>query len=117
MSIAEKTMWFKFKYLHVQGKLYDGPDYMSRQGGDPNDLSYQKEARTSTYQYLEIGRISSYGQQIEDALVSSMRAALSHSEGLRAVTFDRVRGATKKDPELMRLYGCLADHQPQREAA
>ena len=64
------------------------------QGGDPNDLSYQKEARTSTCQYLEIGRIFTYGQQIDDALVASIRAALLNSEGLRATTFDRVKGAT-----------------------
>ena len=36
-----------------------------------------------------------------------MRGALSHAEGLRAVTFDRVRGATRKDPELMRLMVAL----------
>ena len=36
-----------------------------------------------------------------------MRSALSDSEGLRAVTFDRVRGATRKDPELMRRLDAL----------
>ena len=92
LSIAEKTMWFKFKIIHVQGKLNNGPHYMCRQGGDPNDLSYQKGKRTSTCQYLEIG------QQMEDALVACMRAALSYSEGLRAVNFDRLKRATKKDP-------------------
>ena len=63
----------------------------------------QTEERRSMCQYIEIGGISSYEQQSDDALVASMRAALSHSEGLRAVTFDRVRGATRKDPERMRL--------------
>ena len=78
LSLAERMMWFKFKIIHVHGKVNIGSDYMSRQGGDPNDLSYQKEARTSTCQYFEMGRISSYGQQIDDALVASMRAALSY---------------------------------------
>ena len=36
-----------------------------------------------------------------------MRGALSHSEGVRAVTFDRVREATRKDPELMKLMDAL----------
>ena len=45
--------------------------------------------------------------QIDDALVASMRGAVSLSEGLRAVTFDRVSGATRKDPELMRLMNAL----------
>ena len=34
LSIAEKTLWFKFKVIHVPGRLNSGPDYMSRQGGD-----------------------------------------------------------------------------------
>ena len=54
-----------------------------------------------------MGRVSTYGQLIDDALVASMNVALSHSEGLRAVTFDRVRGATRKDPELMRLMDAM----------
>ena len=107
LSIAEKTMWFKFKIIYVKRKLNDGPDYMSRQGGNPKDNSHQKEARTNICQNLEIGRISTYGQQIDDALVASMRAALIHSEGLRAVTFDRVKEATTKDPELMKLKAAL----------
>ena len=45
--------------------------------------------------------------QIDDALVASMRGAVSLSEGLRAVTFDRVSGATRKDPELMRPMDAL----------
>ena len=36
-----------------------------------------------------------------------MRASLSHSKGQNAVTFDRVKGVTKKDPELMRLMDAL----------
>ena len=40
-------------------------------------------------------------------MVASMRAALSHSEGLRAVTFDRLRGTTRKDPEVMTLLDAL----------
>ena len=61
----------------------------------------------SICKFLEVVRISTYDQQIDDALVASMRGALSHLEGLRAVTFDRVRGATRKDPELMRLMDAL----------
>ena len=62
----------------------------------------QTEDRMSDCQCIEVGRISSHGQQIGDALVASMRAALSHSQRLISVTFDRVRGATKKDPERRR---------------
>ena len=60
LSIAEKNMWFKFKIIYVKGKLNDGPDYMSRQGGDPSDDSYQKEVRETSNKYLLIGRISIY---------------------------------------------------------
>ena len=134
LSIAEKTMWFKFTTIHVPGKLNNGPDYMSRHSGEHIDTSHlsnsggveganaynysagpllpaqevmQVEEGILICKYFEVGRISTYGQQIDDALVASMRAALSHSEGLRAVTFDRVRGATRKDPELMRLMDAL----------
>ena len=61
----------------------------------------------SACQCIEVLRISSYGQQVDDDRVASMRAALSHSEGLRALTFDRVRRATKKDPELTSLMNAL----------
>ena len=33
LSIAEKTMWFKFTTIHVPGKLNNGPDFMSRHSG------------------------------------------------------------------------------------
>ena len=62
LSIAEKTLWFKFKVIHVEGKLNDGPDYMSRQGGDPNDPSYQKEVRISVCTVLGGTQTSVYAQ-------------------------------------------------------
>ena len=68
---------------------------------------YLQEDGSLAGQCIEVGRVSNYGQQIDDALVASMRGALSHSEGLRSVIFDRVRGATRKDPELMRLMDAL----------
>ena len=76
----------KFKIIHVKGKLTDGADYMSRQGGNQSDLSYQNEA---SCQHLEMGRISSFGQQLDDALVASLRAALTSTEGLGAFTWVR----------------------------
>ena len=36
-----------------------------------------------------------------------MAAALSHTEGLKAVTFNRVKEATDKDPELVQLREAL----------
>ena len=42
----------------------------------------QVEEGMSIYKYFEVGTISTYGQQIDDVLVASMRGALSHSEGL-----------------------------------
>ena len=40
LSIAEKTMWFKFTTIHVPGKLNNGPDYMSRYSGEHLDASH-----------------------------------------------------------------------------
>ena len=40
LSIAEKTMWFKFTTIHVPGKLNNGPDYMSRYSGEHIDASH-----------------------------------------------------------------------------
>ena len=68
---------------------------------------YLQEDGSLAGQCIEVWRVSNYGQQIDDALVASMRGAVSLSEGLRAVTFDRVSGATRKDPELMRLMDAL----------
>ena len=98
-------MWFKFTTIHVPGKLDNGPDYMSRHSGGHNDTS--QEDGSLAGQCIEVWRVSTYGQKIDDALVASMKVVLSHSEGLRAVTFDRVRGATRKDPELMRRLDAL----------
>ena len=54
-------------------------------------------------------KLGEFPQQIDDvlALVASMRGALSHSEGLRAVTVDRERVATSKDHEMMGLKDAL----------
>ena len=80
---------------------------MSRLGGDPNNTRYLKEARTSVCKLLKTGRTSTYAQQLDHALLASMRAAMIHSEDLRAVTFDRVKDTTKKDPELLKLMEAL----------
>ena len=91
LSIAEKTKWFKFTTIHVPGKLDNGPDYMSRYSGEHIDASHlsssvgvfahvhvaghllpaqdvmQVEEGMSICKYFEVGRISTYGQQIDDA--------------------------------------------------
>ena len=43
-----------------------------------------------------------------------MQAALIHSEGLRAFTFDRVRESTKREPKLVKLRDALltTHHSP-----
>ena len=67
-------MWFKFTTIHVPGKLDNGPDYMSRHSGGHNDTSQEDGSLAS--QCIEVGRVSTYAQQIYDALVDSMRGAL-----------------------------------------
>ena len=32
LSIVEKTLWYKFRVIHVPGRVNCGPDYMSRTG-------------------------------------------------------------------------------------
>ena len=34
LSMAKKALWIKFKVVYVEGRLNNGPDYMSRQSGD-----------------------------------------------------------------------------------
>ena len=77
--IPEKTLRFKFRVIQVEGKLYNGPDYMSRQGHH-KDHSYQKEARINVCHALTGSQTSSFAQQLDSALIASMQAALVHLE-------------------------------------
>ena len=50
LSIADKTMWFKFTTIHVPGNLNNGPDYMSRHNGEHSDTSQDFQEATSSYE-------------------------------------------------------------------
>ena len=63
LSIAEKTMWFKFTTIHVPGKLNNGPDFMSRHSGEHSATSQENVSLAS--QCIEVGRVSTYGQHID----------------------------------------------------
>ena len=63
LSIAEKTMWFKFTTIHVPGKLNNGPDFMSRHSWKHSATSQENVSLAS--QCIEVGRVSTYGLQID----------------------------------------------------
>ena len=45
LNLKEKTLWFRFKVIHVPGGMHCGPDYMSRQGQDNTQSITIKQAR------------------------------------------------------------------------
>ena len=47
---------------------------------------------------------------VDNSLVAAVTAAMSHTEGLRVVTFERVKAATDKDPELAKLREAILQH-------
>ena len=48
-----------------------------------------------------------FAQQLDSPLIASMKAALVHSEGGKAVTFGMERKGTNRDPKLIRLREAL----------
>ena len=100
LSMAEKALWIKFKVVYVEGRLNNGPDYMSRQSGD----STRRHPVTAVT-----------GGQCP----GSKHAGGPHTfGGAQGVIVDRMKEAT--DPELVQLdpaqggpAGWLA-HTPRR---
>ena len=113
LSITEKTRWFRFTVIHVPGRRHCGPDYMSRQGGSMEQST--KEARVSCILGIATSSRSTPSTNfthLNKALVMSVAAALSHHEGLKAVTFERVKLATEKDQEMLCLRDAIANTDP-----
>jgi hypothetical protein len=100
-----------FTVIHVPGRLNNGSDYMSRQGGSTTT----KEAMMCLLLAMSSHTNTANGQRgnVDNSLVAAVAAALSHTEELRAVTFKRVKAATNKDPELTKLREAImnTDHQ------
>ena len=91
LSIVERTLWFRFKVVHVTGVCNNGPDYLSR--GKAGILS----------------SINSDPQLIsETPIISCVIAAISHDDGLQAVTVQKVKEETQKDNQLALLRDFIA---------
>ena len=137
LNLKEKTLWFRFKVIHVSGGMHCGPDYMSRQGQDNTQSITIKQARVYCINSLLKGAgqhcptshpweaddgvswTSGEGEGgshyedkdkfigVEDGLLKATVASLSYEEGIRAVTFSRVRDAIPADEELSDLVGAI----------
>ena len=112
LSLKEKTLWFNFKVIYVPGRKHCGPDYMSRHGlNRSEEMASTKEVRISCIMGMlraqeDCGNhdldMDTY-TDIEPGLVQSVTAGLNMVEGLRAVTFDRVKKAVMEDESMKKL--------------
>ena len=108
LSLKEKTLWFRFKVIYVPGRKHCGPDYMSRHGlSRSEELVSTKEVRVSCIMGMiraqeECG-MHDMDTDIELGMVRSITASMNMIEGLRAVTFDRVKEAVLRDEDMVEL--------------
>ena len=99
--MVEKTLWFRFDTIHVQGRINCGPDYMSRSGKMQKDL--QTDARYE-HTELQIASVTSYignkdgikGQDIDVSIAMMVVGALQNDDKLKVITADAVRDATNQ---------------------
>ena len=97
----------QFKVIYVPGRKHCGPDYMSRHGLNRSDeMASTKEVRISCIMGMiraqeDCGNhdLDTY-TDIEPGLVRCVTASLNMVEGLRAVTFDRVKKAVAEDESI-----------------
>ena len=112
LMLKEKTLWFNFDVIHVPGKIHHGPDYMSRQGQyDTKNLKeMKKEARINLIKGFAMGSEEEGNTtDIDTGLTASIVAAITHEEGLRAVTFARIRKEVESDSQMQQLIRAILD--------
>ena len=114
LSLVEKTLWFRFDIIHVQGRINCGPDYMSRSGKMQKDL--QTDDR---YEHTDpqIASVTSYignedgieDQDIDVSIAMMVVGALQNDDNLKVITLDAVRDATRRDDRLNKLKNILLE--------
>ena len=78
LSIVERTLWFKFVVVHVPGVCNSGPDCLSRnKAGLLSSISY------------------AHPMISEAPILSCLIAAITHDEGLHAISIQNVREETE----------------------
>ena len=100
LSIVEKTLWYKFRVIHVPGKVNCGPDFMSRTGEVVT--TNMVDAHFSSILCTE-NSIDAQDSLVDTSLEATLVCALSFDKEFRAVTLERVRDATNKDGKLLQL--------------
>ena len=99
LALKEKTLWFRYKMVHVPGGMHCGPDYMSRHGQEGAQTISIKEARLHCITGLLAGLTGSDTEGVledrfigvEDGLLITTIATLTHGDGIQAVTFNRIK--------------------------
>ena len=101
LSIVEKTLWYKFRTIHVPGKFNNGPDYMSRTGETVTSNAMNAHFSSVFVTEVEAGADVS---EIDSSLEATVVCALGFDREFKAVTLERVRNATKNDKKLTEIY-------------
>ena len=109
LLLKTKTLWYSFKMVHVPGKKNCGPDYMSRRENNSDmDSLDTKDIRIACILAMAGGNSDNsdkieLSNQIEEVLVGSVSSRLHNTDGLSAVTFERVKAAVTNDETLLAL--------------
>ena len=83
--------------------IHHGPDYMSRQGqyDTKHNKNMKKEARINLIKgFAMSSEEDNNTNNIDTGLAASIAAAITHEEGLRAVTFARIRKEVESDSQM-----------------
>ena len=84
---------------------------MSRQGkyNAKRRGEIKKEARLNLIKGLAMSAEDEMTDTIDSGLVASVAAAISHDDGLKAVTFSRIRKETESDTQMQQLKKAIQE--------
>ena len=103
-AIAEKTLWYKFKVIHVPGDQNVGPDYFSRPGE-----SEALNVSTHFSNFLKTEQISRADEVMEIGVIAAVVGSLDGNMGIKALSMSRVKLETNNDDTLSQLKKVILD--------
>jgi hypothetical protein len=107
MNLKEKTLPFKYKIIHIEGKKHKAPDAISRHptgSRTPDKLSLTDDTLASIMTHED-----DTSTEMEEAI---MLAAASSLQSFQSVTWNSVREATTSDPIMQILLTTIEQGFP-----
>ena len=101
LNLKEKTLRYKFKIIHLAGRINTAADAISRY---PSQESI-RTADVATSQEVD-------SSDIDDYTMGIAICSLSAVDNLKSITWERVEEATMSDPDMLQLLNIIQDGFP-----